>query len=231
MWIKTKIFSLLLFSLVLVCSAAACYSTPTVTQDMEQKTAENFVKSEPTYLFDGIPETLKVTGSTAQGNGRVYMITFDCRHSGYGDRSGQVLAEVITSHLAEVTVQSSQVTAALLDGQWDMINQRHDIEIKMAPIDEVTVNILKSNPPQISVHIKAGLPDGCTTFHDIQTVREGEIVNIKLTVQRPRERSCPAIYTTFEKDVNLGSDYAFGLTYVLNVNDYTTTFTGTNNSK
>jgi len=100
-------------------------------------------------------------------------------------------------------------------------------EIKLAPIDEVKVNILKSNPPQISVYIKGGLPDGCTTFHDIETVREGTTVNIKVTVQRPRGVACPAIYTNFEKDVNLASDFAFGTTYTLNVNDYSTTFDGT----
>ena len=102
-----------------------------------------------------------------------------------------------------------------------------DVEIKLAPIDEVKVNLLKSNPPQIGVYIKGGLPDGCTTFHDIETAREGSTVNIKVTVQRPRGVSCPAIYTNFEKDVNLGSDFAFGTTYTLNVNDYTTTFEGT----
>ena len=39
--------------------------------------------------------------------------------------------------------------------------------------------------------------------------------------------NCPAIYTWFEKDVNLGTDFAFGTTYTLNVNDYSTTFNGT----
>jgi hypothetical protein len=101
------------------------------------------------------------------------------------------------------------------------------VEIKPAPIDEVTVNILKSNPPQISVHIKGGLPDGCTTFHSIETAREGNTINIKVTVQRPKEVACPAVYTTFEKDVNLGSDFALDTTYRLNVNDYSTTFNGT----
>jgi hypothetical protein len=108
-----------------------------------------------------------------------------------------------------------------------MINQRFDIEIKLAPIDEVKVNILKSNPSQISIYIKGGLPDGCTTFHDIETTREDNTINIKVTVQRPRGASCPAIYTSFERDVNLGSDFVIGTTYILNVNDYSTTFDGT----
>ena len=101
--------------------------------------------------------------------------------------------------------------------------QKPDVEIRPAPIDEVKVNLLKSNPVQVAVYIKGGLPDGCTTFHDIETTRDGNTVNIKVTVQRPRGVSCPAVYTNFEQYVNLGTDFAIG-TYTLKVNDYTTTF-------
>jgi hypothetical protein len=98
-------------------------------------------------------------------------------------------------------------------------------ETRLAPIDEVKVNLLKSNPPQIGVYIKAGLPDGCSTPGDIETTRAGNSVNIKVTIRHPIGVFCPAIYTTFEKNVNLGTDFTMGTTYTLNVNDYTTTFT------
>jgi hypothetical protein len=108
-----------------------------------------------------------------------------------------------------------------------MISQRLDVEKKLAPITEVKVYTMKSNPPQIGVYIKGGLADGCTAFHNIETSREGNTVNIRVTVQRPAGVACPAIYTDFERDVNLGTDFAFGETYTLNVNDYSTTFSGT----
>ncbi|MFC1994843.1 hypothetical protein ACFLVK_00335 [Chloroflexota bacterium] len=189
-----------------------------------QRVAEEFVRLEATFRFDGIPETLEVTSTTSVGNGWKYTIEFDSRHAGYGNRSGQALAEVITHHVAEVTVQAGLVTMAIMDGEWDMIKQRIDVEIILAPIDEVKVNIMESNPPQIGVYIKGGLPDGCTTFHDIEIVQEGSIVNIEVTNQRPRGVSCPAIYTHFEKYINLGSDFTRGVTYTLKVNDYTTKF-------
>jgi hypothetical protein len=97
-------------------------------------------------------------------------------------------------------------------------------EISLAPIHEVKVSIMKSNPPQIGVHIQGGLRDGCTTFNDIETTQDGNTVNIKVTVQHPVEAVCTEIYGYFEKDVNLGSDFTAGATYTLNVNDYTTTF-------
>jgi hypothetical protein len=98
-------------------------------------------------------------------------------------------------------------------------------ETRLAPIDEVRVSLMKSNPPQVGVYIKGGLPDGCTTPGDIETTRAGSVVNIKVTNLHPIGAVCPAIYTFFEKNVNLGSDFAPGTTYTLNVNDYATTFT------
>jgi hypothetical protein len=99
------------------------------------------------------------------------------------------------------------------------------VEISLAPIHEVTASIMKSNPPQIGVYIKGGLRDGCTTFNDIEITREGSTINIKVTVQHPKDTFCPAIYGYFEKNINLGSDFTVGKTYTLNVNDFTTTFT------
>jgi hypothetical protein len=222
-----RVISIAMLAVVLSLIGLSCTQPPADSQEGGQKVAEEFVKQEATYRFDGIPETLVVRSITAVGNGWKYTIEFDNRHGGYGNRSGQVLDLVITHHRAEITVQTGKVTQAIMDGQWDMINQRLDVEIKLAPMDEVRVYIMKSNPPQIGVYIKGGLPDDYTTYHDIETTREGNTINIKVTVQRPRGVDCPAIYTWFEKDVNLGTDFAFGTTYTLNVNDYSTTFSGT----
>jgi len=219
-----KLICISALAVILTLTSIACIQSPVGSREGSQRVAEEFVRLEATFRFDGIPETLKVTGTTSVADGWRYKIEFDSQHAGYGNRSGQVLAEVITHHTAEITVQTGLVTMAIMDGEWDMINQCIDVEIRLAPIDEVKVNIMKSNPPQIGLYIKGGLPDGCTTFHGIEITREDSTVNIKVTTQRPRGVSCPAIYTNFEKDINLGSDFAVGTTYTLNVNNYTTTF-------
>jgi hypothetical protein len=218
----TLVFVSLLFVLMVpVMSACA----KTVTLDDSRAAAETFIKAEATYKFDGMPETLKLTDTTAQQNGWEFTYEYDSAHAGYGDRTGQMLAQVITQHIALVTVENGKVKSAVMDNYWNMKTQQalKEVEIALAPIEEVTVSLLKSNPPQINVHIKGGLSSGCTTFHDIVVTREGNTVNIKVTVQHPKDMFCPAIYTTFEKDVNLGSDFAMG-TYTLNINDFTTTF-------
>ncbi len=224
---KMRLFNITMLLILLTFPGISCIQSKIGSPDESQRVAEKFVKQEATYRFDGIPETFKVTSTISVVNGWKYTIEFDSRHAGYGNRTGQVLAEVITHHTSEVTVQAGKVTKAIMDQQWDMISQRIHVEIKLAPIDEVRVYIMESHPPQIGVYIKGGLSDGCTTFHNIEITREGNTVNIKVTVQRPIGAQCPAIYTWFEKNINLGTDFAFGAVYILKVNDYQTTFDGT----
>jgi hypothetical protein len=99
-----------------------------------------------------------------------------------------------------------------------------EIEISLAPIHEVEVIFMESFPVQVGVYIKGGLRDGCTTFHDTVVTREGNTINIEVTTQHPKDTACPAVYTFFEKNLNIGSNFTAGATYTLEVNDYTTTF-------
>jgi hypothetical protein len=98
-------------------------------------------------------------------------------------------------------------------------------EISPAPIHEVDVRFVESYPVQVFVYIKGGLRDGCTTFHDLSVERDGDAVIISVTTKRPRKAVCPAVYSFFEKNVALGTNFSPGETYTLKVNDFTTTFT------
>ena len=98
------------------------------------------------------------------------------------------------------------------------------IDIKLAPIEDITIMMLTSDPPQVQVYIKGGLADSCTTFNALQVERSVNIFKITGPVQRPREAVCALVYSTFEKYENLGSDFAPGETYTVRVNDMTTSF-------
>jgi hypothetical protein len=176
----------------------------------------------------GIADTFKFVKVVTLRTPFAWQFTFEfqCRHAGYGDRTGQLVAQVITPHIAVITVIRGQVTIAVLDKIWDMVNQRmlNDIQISPAPIHEVSVYFMESFPVQVGVHIKGGLSDGCTTFNEAVVTREGNTINVAVTVQRPNGISCPAIYTLFEENLNLGSEFTIGTTYTLKVNDYTSTF-------
>ncbi|MFC1967917.1 hypothetical protein ACFLVX_00805 [Chloroflexota bacterium] len=101
---------------------------------------------------------------------------------------------------------------------------RQEIEISPAPIHEVRVNIAESFPPQVILYIQGGLRDGCTTFHELTTERNGNSVNVRVTTEHPKGVECPAVYGYFDENVNLGSDFVSGETYHVNVNDYSTSF-------
>jgi hypothetical protein len=102
--------------------------------------------------------------------------------------------------------------------------EKDNLEIKLAPIEEITATMLLSDPPQIEVYIKGGLADSCTTFHELKTERSVNIFKITVTVQRPRDAVCAEVYSYFEKCENLGSDFISGETYTIHVNDKKTTF-------
>jgi hypothetical protein len=99
-----------------------------------------------------------------------------------------------------------------------------DNEIMPAPIHDVSVTILMSNPPQVEVYIKGGLADSCTTFHELKTERSGNAVEITVTTERSKDTICAEVYGFFERTVNLGADFVSGESYTVNVNDKTTSF-------
>jgi hypothetical protein len=227
--LRTNLIVLLVLATLLV---TGCQKTPVtpadVTEEVSRELAEGFVRNSPTFVFAGIEETLKLVETLYPDmeNTWQFVFHFESRQAGYGDRTGRMLAQVITPHEAIVTVERGEVKNAVMDEKWDMINQRmlDEIEVGLAPIHEVEVYFMESFPVQVGVHIKGGLRDGCTTFHDAVITREGNTISIEVTTQKPKDAVCPAVYTFFEENLNLGSDFTIATTYTLNVNDYATTF-------
>ncbi|MBN1762525.1 MAG: hypothetical protein JW878_05550 [Methanomicrobia archaeon] len=105
---------------------AGCITPETdveVTEAKSKELARTFVENSSTYQFDGFD--LSYNQTIVLRCPYCWMFTFDFKslHAGYGDRTGQVLAQVITPHHAEVTVINGTITGAVLDGQWDMLTQ------------------------------------------------------------------------------------------------------------
>lgn len=85
--------------------------------------ARKFVLNSPTYKYDGGDLEYVKTQEGTCSSCWVFTFTFICRSAGYGDRSGQMVAQVITPHTAYISVENGKVTKAVLDDKWDMINQ------------------------------------------------------------------------------------------------------------
>lgn len=124
-------FKKILFILVIAClpifTFISCSSTEPDVMSKEdgQEIAVQFVKTSPTFVFDGLEETLQVknTIEVSIPGTWTYVISFDSSHAGYGDRKDQILAQVITPHMVSITVEQGKVTYASIDDKWDILNQ------------------------------------------------------------------------------------------------------------
>src|SRR6056297_3345406 len=136
---KKKSFLILLIIVVLILVAIFVFNDKeessqveeNFTMDESEVIAQSWVENNaPTYKFDGENLTLKdshkvglkeVSSDTPQGSESScqdcyeFSFEFTSRHAGYGERDGQMLAQVITPHVINVTVESGQVTRAVTD--------------------------------------------------------------------------------------------------------------------
>ncbi len=122
--------------------------------------------------------------------------------------------------LSIIALVLAAMIVAAVGCQWG----QPELEIEQAPIHEVQVNIAESYPEQIFVYIKGGLADSCTTFHDLKTERIDNTINIEVTTERPKDVECAQIYSFFEKNVALGSDFIVTELYIVDVNGVIRTF-------
>ncbi len=340
--LRKVVFPAIIVSLTMLATSSCVGSEPDVmSMEDGREIAYDFVKNSPTFVFDGNDETLESTNAIEVSipGTWTYVFRFDSSHAGYGDRTGQILAQVMTAHTVTVTIQKDEVVYACIDDDWDMIRQDmilHEvepievldiaqllgdpaygtriliqgevallgellcpcfeltsggqtvdvwyglmvendgsekpdvgigsisngdtvivtgelkgaggthysqgdfwasditkvvsppplgnIEIRLAPIHEVRINIAESFPVQIFVHIQGWLHNGCTTFHNLTIDRNGNDTRIEVTTQEPRDAECTQEERLFEKNVNLGSEFTSGETYTVAVNDVVNSF-------
>ena len=94
-----------------------------VTEAESREIARAFIENSPTYQFDGYDLEYNRTISLRCPYCWLFIFEFTSRHAGYGNRTGQILAQVITPHTASVIVKQGTVTYATLDGTWNMLTQ------------------------------------------------------------------------------------------------------------
>jgi hypothetical protein len=117
-------------ALVLVTSAGCCGAgegngVGDFTEEESWAIAEEYLLNSPTFTYDGVAESLERVEARPIDCPSCweFVFEFDCLHSGYGDRTGRFLLQVITPHTAEIKVTNGVVMRAVLDGKWDMMGQ------------------------------------------------------------------------------------------------------------
>jgi hypothetical protein len=99
------------------------------------------------------------------------------------------------------------------------------VEPVPAPIEDVVVISTRSIPPQHTLVITSGLPNGCVEFDSYAIAQDGYNLRVRVTNKEPTgEAVCTDDYRTVETRVDLGSEFDTG-NYTVHVNDAETTFT------
>ena len=96
-----------------------------VSQDESKQIAEDYLRSSPTFEYDGIENSVNLIAINTLRCPYCWEFTFEfqTRHAGHGDRTGQLLAQVITSHTARVIVLEGEVVSAVCCDNWNMMTQ------------------------------------------------------------------------------------------------------------
>ena len=124
--VRKKLYPVIVLVCLLAILMTSCKSEPAeMTVESSRTIAEDFIMNSPTFKFDGIKATLKLTNTQTARCPYCWVFTFefDSRQAGYGDRSGQMLAQVITPHQAVIAVEKHKITSAVMDKKWDMLTQ------------------------------------------------------------------------------------------------------------
>jgi hypothetical protein len=108
--------------LMAITSGCVANNSYDYTEEQSKKIAIEFVENSPTYSYDG-SKLEHVETLTVSDESWIFVFSFESNHAGYGDRTGQVLAQVITPHTAAITVEKGKVVSAVLDDKWNVIEQ------------------------------------------------------------------------------------------------------------
>lgn len=85
------------------------------SKELAQEAAEN----SSTYQYDGFDLKFESSQELTCANCWEFTFSFSSRHAGYGDRSGQILAQVITPHQIRVNVEEEEVIVVVTDRTFD----------------------------------------------------------------------------------------------------------------
>lgn len=97
----------------------------TISATEAETIAQDWIKNAPTYKYDGSSLTLVnhfIMESFPEQHSLTYSFMSD--HAGYGNRSDQMTAEVLTNHTVNIRMFQGLVTSAIIDDVWDEMNQQ-----------------------------------------------------------------------------------------------------------
>ncbi|MFA5228373.1 MAG: GerMN domain-containing protein [Candidatus Paceibacterota bacterium] len=145
-----KIIWLILF-VAIVIGFIIFWENPKEQIDPQKMAEEWILNNSPTYKFDGQNLTF-----LSIENDKIYF-AFESTSAGYGDRTGQMSAKIMTPHIIEIIVEGNQVVSAITDGRYNEI--KNEIIGVVFEDKEVSVYFLNvENQQEELVEVKRMIP-------------------------------------------------------------------------
>lgn len=165
---------------------------PTTSEDQERNdalgVAQRYVVTSPTFAFDGDINSLKTeyVGSTKSiPPQHIFKATFESSHAGYGNREGQMVAQVITPHTMDILVAEGKIISAVTDETWDeqkeLFIQREadpDLSMDMPEAYDYASFVDSLEKRNVSVSVVETLEDSMFSVPGIVLSVNGEITQV-----------------------------------------------------
>ena len=97
-------------------------------------------------------------------------------------------------------------------------------DIKPTQIESFEVYMRRSHPRKMAVLVSGELPDGCTEYHEATQVRDGNTIDVTITVIRYNNKICTLAVEHYKEAITLEGDFPPG-DYTVRVNGITQRFT------
>lgn len=95
-----------------------------------------------------------------------------------------------------------------------------------APIEDLSLVIRESYPPQYVLQVTSALPNGCAAFEGYTIDRQGSTISIEVWNSQPTQSvPCAMLYGYFPFSIELGTDFSSGQHVTVDVNGRVLGFT------
>ncbi|MGQ0794850.1 MAG: hypothetical protein ACT4N5_01535 [Nitrosopumilaceae archaeon] len=115
-------------------------------RDQALQEVRRFILESPTFAFDGLLDTLQIEYVSVMESFPIqYNIEarYTSAHAGYGNREGEMLAQVLTPHTVKLIVSEGKVISTINDRDYDEINSQFiqgESDLDDFPIQIATVH-------------------------------------------------------------------------------------------
>ena len=128
-----------------------------ITTEEAEALAEEWVRNySPTYTFDG-SSLIVVSSEEVDGSIKVYL-SFESNAAGYGDRSDEMVAQVITPHTTVVTIEGDEIVSVVTDETFDEMKEEMIQEMISANVYFVVVEEGQESIVSVEREVSAGAP-------------------------------------------------------------------------